>query len=330
MGTDDLDDAAWMADFLADLSESPSEKFPDWSDAEDLGRLHMQSFAKVSAGGFEDTQSRGSIRLTGNGVRGHSLNLDDAGHVLTNFQRLVTCAGASVRGFTSSHGRIAGEIEELTQLALTSSPGRGSVVLEFEPVAVESAERYPGGEISILGENTPLIEESLDVAFGVLSTAADIDQKLESIDKLFLGLGVRVASAALALADTISSASLNLDLSWQRPGFGRRKLMVSAAQCATFAAVLKGQGLDSDIEPIAGVLRTISDRRKIDLEIPDPENEGEYIVLPISRGDVDLTPFRLGQQVKINAQCRIVIKPGGGERRSYTALAIMAASEGEA
>ncbi|QSE94163.1 hypothetical protein JWS13_38980 [Rhodococcus pseudokoreensis] len=322
MGTNDLDDDAFMDQFLQELSDAPDDEFPEWADAEDLGRLHLQSFASELAGGLELHQSRGFLRLTGDGVRGHSLNLDDAGIVLSNFQRLVTSAGASHEGVKYSRGPISQEIIQRTQLALTSSPGRGSVVLEFQPVADESRERYPNGEIPLVGENAPLVEASVDIAFSVLSTAADLDKQLDSVDELFGDLGVRVASAALALAETAASARLDLNLSWQRPGIGRRKVEVSAAQCATFSAVLKGHGLDSDVDTLTGSLRTISDRKKIDLEIDDPENEGQRIIVPIAKGDVDLTPFHLGQLVDISVESRLSIKPGGAERRTYTALFI--------
>lgn len=322
-----LDDDAWMDMFLAELSDAPQDQFPDWIDADDLGRLHLQSFATTTSDHLELNQSRGMLRLTGNGVRGHALNLDDAGLVLSNFQRLVTSAGAACRGVKSSRGRIARDIAERTQLALTASPGRGSVTLEFEPVIQESDERYPKGKIPLINPNIPLIEESLDITFDVLNAAAHLDGKRDSIDELFKGLGVRVASAALALTEGAASSSLDLNLTWQRPGVAGRKLKVSAQQSATFSSILRGRGLDSDIEKFSGVLRTISDRRKIDLETADPENPGEVIVLPIAKGDVDLTPYRLEQAVEITVKTQIVQRPGGSEQRRYTAAFITSLDE---
>lgn len=324
---ENLDDSAWMDEFLTELGDAPDDQFPDWIDADDLGRLHLQSFATTASDYLELNQSRGMLRLTGTGVRGHALNLDDAGLVLTNFQRLVTSAGAACRGVKTSRGRIARDITERTQLALTASPGRGSVTLEFEPVMREAEERYPKGKIPLINQNIPLVEESLDITFDVLSAAAQLDGRRDVVDELFSRLGVRVASAALALTEGAASSALDLNLTWQKPGVAGRRLKVSAAQSATFSLVLRGRGLDSDTDKFSGVLRTISDRRKIDLETADPENPEEVIVLPIEKGDVDLRPYRLGQAVEITVRTRITQRPGGSEQRTYTAAFITASDQ---
>lgn len=312
---------AWMADFLGDLQDS-TDQFPEWEDAEDLSRLHMQSFVSSQGDGFEAAQPRGRLRLTGRGVNGHALDMAAAGDICVNFQRLVTSAGAAKRGMTSARGPIAGEVVRRTQLVLTSSPLPGSVVLDFEPASPAVEERYPDGQASTQGEETPLIEESLDTALSVLSVASNANLNNESVDALFKTLGVRVASAALALADSTSGASLDLNLSWDTPQFARRKVFISASQAATFSAILRGHGLDADFESFTGVLRTISDRRKIDLEMADPEASGEKIVVPISRGECDLSPFHLGQEVVITVQTRVQYRPGNVEKRLYTAVAV--------
>ena len=60
-----------------------------------------------------------------------------------------------------------------TNLALVASPGRGSVVLEFSPVAsTEAEERYPGGELTFEGPKQPLVQRAVEVALGVIDLAA--------------------------------------------------------------------------------------------------------------------------------------------------------------
>src|SRR5690242_12632987 len=98
MTTPDSDDLAWMADFMDQLAAEPPGTFPDWQDPEDLSRLHIQAFVTQQSGGFEVNRSRGTLRLTGQGVHGHTLNLADAGMILAGFQNLVTSAGASTEG----------------------------------------------------------------------------------------------------------------------------------------------------------------------------------------------------------------------------------------
>ncbi|MGW4581937.1 hypothetical protein ACWELP_24910 [Rhodococcus aetherivorans] len=305
---------------LSKYSELREGQEADWEDASDLSRIHLQAFVRDRRGGFELSKSRGALRLTGDGVRGHSLDISDAGQILSEFQNLVTVTGAALQGQTSTRGRIRDDVVRRTRLALSASPSEGSVVLEFEPVEDEAQERYPKGETTVDGPAAPLVEQSVEAAIGVLGAAASSGLNVDEVHQLFASLGPRVAAATRALAGTAAKARLDLNLSWDRPGSGRKRVRASASDCATFASVLHGTGLDSEVVTLTGILRTISDRRKIDLETTDPENSDEVIVLAVDRGEVDLTPFHLGERVAMQATVTVTQRPGGSESRKYTAI----------
>lgn len=334
MATHD-DDAAWMDSFMSDLEAAPAEEFPEWEDPSDLARLHLQAFARAQSGGFELGRSRGALRLTGNAVQGHAVNFSDAGLILASFQTLVTSAGASREGVTHPRGRVPAEVVARTRLLLEASPRPGSVVLDFVPAADESAERYPGGQAPV-EEITPLIEDSIDIAFQILELASKPNVS-ELVETKFTEWGPRVASAARELAEAASKADLDINAAWEKPSSGRRRVRATAIQLATLRAILQSRGLDSPEEVLTGILRTVSDRRKIELEVhswaepndedepaesSDPSVDNEVRVVAIKRGNVTFTGFSLGDRVSITVKVRVLHRPGSPDVSEYTATAV--------
>lgn len=292
---------------------------PAWEDAADLSRLHAQSFATKAAGGFEILASRGAIRLSGDGVHGNAISMSEAGEFLTRWQALVTSAGAALEGNKSIRGKLPDEIMRRTNLALVASPGRGSVVLEFSPVAsTEAEERYPGGELTFEGPKQPLVQRAVEVALGVIDLAA-IEDPL-AVPANLAKLGPRVAAKALKLAELAAAGRFDVDMTWDEPGRTRRRSRTSARQMAQLVANLRSEHLDTEDVALSGVLRTVSDRRKIDLEVTDLD--GEVHIVSIDRGEVDFSDFRIGESVQMAVTMRLISKPGGGESRRYTATMI--------
>lgn len=330
------DDSAWMDNFLGELESAPQERFPDWEDAADLARLHMQAFARDLVGGFELSGSRGSLKLTGGGVTGHAVSLSDVGVILAGFQTLVTSAGASKEGIKHPRGKVPADVVAKTRLLLSAEPSAGSVVLDIVPAASEAEERYPEGQ-ALTEDITPLIEDGIDIAFQVLELAGERDVG-ELVETKFTQWGPRVASAARELADAAVKADIDLNAAWEKPSAGRRRVRATSAQLATLRAVLASRGLDSPEEVLEGILRTVSDRRKIELEVRDwdasDEDDGALLqdsdpsidntvrVVPINRGVVSFTGFGVGDRVKIVAKVRLMHRPGNVDSNEYTATAI--------
>ena len=292
---------------------------PAWEDASDLGRLHMQDFAIRSAHGFDILTSRGTLRLAGSGVTGHSVDMTAAGEFLTRWQALVTSTGAATEG-KKSIKKIPEEIFRRTSLALSAAPMPGSLVLEFVPSADAGGERYPGGEAAMDGPAEPLVEKAVNVALDVLDLASSEDPL--SLPEKLADLGPRVATKALELSELAASAQLDLDLTWEVSGKARRRSRSSARQLGQFAAVLRAERLDTEPAEFDGVLRTVSDRKKIDIEIDDESAPSGTRVISVSRGEVDFTPYRVGQSVHVVLAVRLAKKAGGGETRRYTAESV--------
>lgn len=311
-----------LQSFLESISARPDNEFPEWVDSQDLGRLHVQAFVRDGEGGFDTLKSRGALRLTGAGVVGHSVNLTDVSQILENFQNLVTASGAAAEGQTNTRGRIREDTVRRTQLMLRAAPAPGSLIMKFEPRSDEAAERYPDGQAGLDEPQVPLVERSVETALSILSVAARPQTNSSEIESLFGPLGPRVASAARSLAESASGSSLGLHLTWERAGFARKSVTASAEDCAMFALLLVGTGLDSEPLDLRGQLRTISDRRKIDLEIKDPDDQSESIVIAVERENVALTGFMLGDYVEMRVLVEVTRRPGGGETKRYKAAAI--------
>jgi hypothetical protein len=308
-----------LQNFLDGLSQVGDE-FPDWADPEDLARLHMQSFGRRMTGDFDVFASRGRIRLTGTGVHGHSFNLADTGELLTRWQGLVTSTGGAIEGKKSIR-KLPEDIQRRTQLLLTASPGPGSVILEFAPHVDEAGERYPGGVATLQGDEVALVQRSVNAAMDVLDLASRDDVDLGASMAYW---GPRVASKALELAELAATAQLDLELTWEETGKARRRGKTTARQFAQFATMLKAESLDTEPISFNGVLRTISDRKKIDLEIDDAKSPTRRRVVAIARGSVDFSDFRIGESVVVVATAKLKARPGGQEGRSYTAESVAA------
>ena len=129
----------------------------------------------------------------------------------------MTSAGAALEGNKSIRGKLPDEIMRRTNLALVASPGRGSVVLEFSPVAsTEAEERYPGGELTFEGPKQPLVQRAVEVALGVIDLAA-IEDPL-AVPANLAELGPRVAAKALELAELAAAGRFDVDMTWDEPG----------------------------------------------------------------------------------------------------------------
>lgn len=326
MDTGDLDPQARAAleETLAWISQN-TDQIPDWEDGSDLGRLSIQAHQRELAGGFELAQARGQLRFSGDGVHGHSISLSEAGQLMQGWQSLVTAVGGAHEGHKKLVGRFPEDVARRTELDLTTSPSPGSVILEFEPAVRGADERYPEGQAEIQGSPVPLAEAAVDTALEVLGLASAADDVVgDAVEELLGALGPRVATAARNLAANSAKYRLDLSLGWEVPGRGRRRVAVTASQAATFATVLSGHSLDIDTDTLTGTLRTISDIRKIDIEIQDPENDDTSVIVPVARNDVDFSQFRTGDVVQIDVEMTTKPRPGQSETRSYKALSVTA------
>lgn len=76
--------------------------------------------------------------------------------------------------------------------------------------------------------------------------------------------------------------------------------------------------MDEATIPLNGVLRTVSDRRSLELQVGDE-------IYYLNRGEVDssrLAPLRVGDDVEALVSEKVEYKIGGGESRSYTLISI--------
>lgn len=317
-------ESEWMDEFLGQLSHAPSDDYPAWEDASDLGRLHLQAFVQSRSDEPHAARSSGSLNLTGRGVRDHSVDMEDAGLLLTAFQSLVTSAGAAWSGIKTQVGRLPDTVVFGTRLLLRASPMPGSVILDFEP-ATDEVDNTKSPDESTTPAMIELIEESVDIAFDVLGLAAN--PELETIAPQMLDQwGPRVAGAAKAFMETAAKAYVDVSATWERPSVGRKRVELTAVESARFWQVLASRPTDVNQRLLEGILRTISDRRKIELEIAEKDPsaaEGyESRIISIDRGQLDFSPYRIGDAVSLLVLEATVKRPGVAETRDYVAVAV--------
>lgn len=250
--------------FRALLARANMEVPPaTWEQPEDLVRYGLESIAADEAGDARVLRSSGDLRLHGNGVADHSIDLDDVGSITIEWQRSVTAIGAALLDVRSSRGRVPHHIWSRTRLRLTSAPGPGSIVLHVAPKADPLDEVEPEGARPLLQQTRPLADQSSDALIGLLAMVQR--GKLEDAERLsarILKFGPRVASSVHALAKSLTDADVALDATWREPGEPTRRATLTATDARWLQLFIEMRELTTEIESFSGTAATVSDRER--------------------------------------------------------------------
>lgn len=300
------------ADRFLSQFQLPAE--PPWQTADEAGRLSAERFA-AEIGDYGLARSRGRLRVAERGEHSQSARLEQTGRVLVALQRAVRGVGAGLEGIRAVVGNLPADVLRLTYLRLVASPAAGSVILEVQPEVSPFGEAFPEGQGTLEPPADSLADRSAAALIDVLATA-EAGTDADPIAQKLAALGPRAASSIKAFADSIATGSFDIDLSWERVSHPTIQARVDQPSAAWISAIIGGRQLDAEIVALSGLLHTISDRKQLDLETDTGE------LLGIDRGDVEVSELHVGQQVVITALARVVVRPGGDERRTYTAIAI--------
>ena len=279
----------------------------DWTKGiSDAGRISIERMISDEELGRSQI-SHGLIRLSGDGVVGHSAAATEVATVISSFQRLVIAVGASLaKGNTSLRGQIAAGLVRRTRLRLVASPAPGSLVLSLSPEAPPSEETMPGGVASMFEENEPLADQAVAQIVSMMSDASQLgpDPEHSPLLERIEALGPRTAAAIRAFALALSTGDFDTDIGWQVPTRPSLRATVDHNHAAAIVRLVEARNLDAERVQLTGELRTVSDlsawvlddddgeRYQVDAGSIPQEIAGELHIHMRVRVDADMTPTR--------------------------------------
>jgi len=298
------------AELLAQLT---TEDAPAWDSPDDIGRISIEAFAAQS--GLGRTQaSQGHVRLFGEAVEGHSARLDEAGGLMIAIQRMVSAFGASLRNQKSQRGPLSRQILQLTRLRLSAAPAAGSLVLTLIP-ETDVVDELPDEPALPTLDAMPLVDGSLIGLVELLSAFVSSDS--DDVEDRLNTLGPRVATSIRNFTREVSDDQLNVELVWNIPGRPAAQARIEASDAERITEFVSSRRLDTEPVELYGELRTISDRRKWDIELTDG---GLVQVDPVHLAADVYERVSVGQTVVVDALMTVRTRPGGAETQEYVAV----------
>jgi hypothetical protein len=289
---------------------------PSWSEPGDLSRMSIEAFSSVEELGRP--RSIGALRLSGAGVSTNAVRLELLGSVSQEFQRLVVAVGAALEGARTARGKVSEALARQARLLLVASPAPGSVLLRLTP-EMDSREDPQAERLFPMGSNEPLADRSIGRILALLNGFATADPEAETLSRELNELGPRVAGALRDLAGELADGHLDVDLAWSTPSSATRRTHLSASQARWVRGLVSSRRLDETPVSFVGQLRTISDRRALELETVD----GDLIVLRRGRETpAILEDLHVGSLVSVDASEKSEYKVGGEEVRTYTLISL--------
>ncbi|MGW9168421.1 hypothetical protein [Agromyces sp. NPDC055658] len=291
-----------------------------WRDAEDLARLSIESLA-IDTTLVRRDRSRGSIRLTGTGVQGHSVRVDSLTKTLANFQRLVLASGMALEGHRSLKGQPPPRVLTRTRLRVEAAPSPGSLVVAFVADSPVEAEIAPDGQPDILGDESTLLDRSIEKAIGLLATGKEITANADDSEfiELIEEAGPRVASTLRDLVESFIESSIEPEIVWMQPRTPKAFVSVALPELLMISKLVAGRSLDRDPVELEGILHTVSDMAPLKVTTIEGETlTVEAKELPFE----DIRALNVGDYVRIKAEVTEDHTPGGEPVARYTATSV--------
>lgn len=307
--------------FRALLARATREIPPaTWQEPADLVRYSQESLVADEHGDARVLRSAGSLRLHGDGVDEHSVDLDEVGKISVLWQKSVTSMGAALEDIRSARGPLPAGIVRKTRLQLTSSPGPGSVVLRIAPRADPLAETEPEGARPLVGGKRPLADRASETLLSLFQEVAGADaSSVDGISLRLRELGPRVASSLQALATALTNADIALDATWREPGAPTRRAAWSTSDARWIRDFIEGRELDAAVETFTGVAATVSNRERWLIET----EEGAEKVVASALGLEDVRRVRSGDTVSLRVRTTTKTQPDGTTRTRREAIALL-------
>ena len=304
--------------FLARTSETTPDELSTPGQGE-WGRLSRDAFIANRMVNARAQHSEGDLRLSGVGVEMNSAELTAVGAIATAWQKAVSAAGAALEQVKSLRGSLPADVVQRTILTLNASPQPGSIVLHLEPKASPLLEAEPNGDVPMVDAVRPLADRASETLIELLEQATTTDiTETERLSENLKSLGPRVGSAVASLAQILERSNITLDASWEEPETPTVRASVTPTTAKWISQFVAGRGLDSEVQEISGVLRTISDRERWLVEVAEDE-------LRMDAGELDpsiAASWHVGDTVTLTVRVAITERPDGSTRTSRRILAV--------
>ncbi|QXQ11487.1 hypothetical protein [Paeniglutamicibacter sp. Y32M11] len=302
-----------------------AEGIATWETPRDLARISLDAISAQESLG-RTQRSEGHLRLTGDGVDGHTASLEEVGILMTRWQKLVTAIGGSSLGFKGLRGRMSPLVSTQTKLLLNAGATPGSVMLEFTAAQAPAEELYPNGDVP-MGDiaEEPLVDVAMKKSLLLLSSVVELGPDVE--DGKFLEevveLGPRAASALTEMAKAVSAGHFDLEVEWREPSQPTLRTRLRAGDARRIADIVTSRKLDSEPETLDGIIHTITDISSIHLQL----DSGEMIsIKPGKIGHEDLRPISHGDRVQIEVDVKTTQRIGEDPSPTYIAKSIRRAT----
>lgn len=285
----------------------------------DWGRLSREAFVASFSVSARELRSEGDLRLHGVGVDENSIDLSAVGAIATAWQKAVSATGAALEQVTNLRGALPVDVVRKTALVLNAAPQPGSVVLHLEPKASPVEEVEPDGDVPMVEPTRPLADRASEQLIQILSQAST--GTLDSVDELsaeLRALGPRVGGALSGLAQVLQRANVTLDARWAEPEARTVRASVTPSAAKWILEFVEGRGLDAEIQPIRGVLRTVSDRERWLVEVGEDD-------LRMDASELDpavAATWHVGAEVILSVRVAQTVRPDGTTRTSRTILGV--------
>ncbi|MFG2757555.1 hypothetical protein [Streptomyces wuyuanensis] len=246
--------------------------------------------------------------------------------LIGDFQGMVTAAAESLRAKAIEQGgtRKAARKRALrssVELMFSPQPTPGSTVFHlWQKSAAPDGQIMTGQEILDLDSGPPLVDVAISRVMDVWDSARTDTPSPTELKDMLGPLGVTHAGRLQSLVKNLLARDMDLDLTWGDVEHGIRSARLHRREAAFLETVVGKVSEQIETVQLQGVLRTVSNLRKVDLELED----GHIITADL---DPSLTDERLGQlymkRVSVQAVVETVWQNAlGRAKRSYNFLAI--------
>lgn len=302
-----------LRDFASLIPANPSD---EWS-VTDIGRHSLEAFVETRDRTSRVLSSRGHIRLTGAGVQGNTVPLDDLGSLSQTWQKAVSATAAALLNFKSHRGRLSSDIVRRSQLLLESSPAAGSVMLNIVPKSDPLEESEPQGMEPLFDESRPLADQAMQRLLAALSAVSDSADEADSdsIEKHLKELGPRVSSTLAALAAIVERSHIVVEASWMEPSQTTLRSTIRPSEAKYLRSVIEGRKLDEEPLTLEAVVRTVSDTDSWRLDVIDGADNVQMSATDLSIEEV--RDVRVNSTVRLRVFLSTKVLPTGETRSRY-------------
>ena len=285
----------------------------------DWGRRARDAFIANRSISARMLSSAGDLRLHGVGVEMNTADLQAVGAIATAWQKAVSAVGGALEEIKSIRGALPTDVVQRTSLVLNASPQPGSVVLHIEPKSRALDEVEPDGDAQLIDPPRPLADRASEGLIQLLTSAAEANPNdFEDLSATMSRLGPRVSGAVASLAQALTRANITLDASWDEPSRNSVRTSVDPSQAMWISAFVAGRGLDAEIIPMRGVLRTVSDRERWLVEVGDE-------AIHMSAGELDpivVARWNIGDEVDVMVRVAQTERPDGTTTTKHTLVSV--------